>query len=427
MGVPCKTASNEIKMYLKCLLLLGISSSAFTQKFDGSQIKKKFSDPNWSVSNDLKLEFLAGAAAKGFENHESRISKNERRMEEMQILIDKLQTLIASGSSPETEAEELDLTKLSPSLGLLITGGAPERSPMEQITKNEIYIPSKNCSCKFTDWPTKDDGLQAAHTSGGKGFMSCGGMNVEEKKVSTCINYVNGKWQYQNLLGDQRIYHTTWNRNGELYLFGGYYSDTWRGDKVSWGSRAEKFPLQHPTQSACAIPDDENDQVYITGGKSLDTQTIVSIYGPYSYKGDLDAEMNIGRSEHGCAGYYENNKLVLVVAGGISERCKSNEFCNDIGWTSSPEMYKIGDPLWRLVAKLDNWIQKPNAVTLDNTIFMTGGEGPWKTWNRKEILVFHNEEWVEVAEMMYPRIYHDVAVVELNDDIMKDCDDECRS
>lgn len=66
-----------------------------------------------------------------------------------------------TGSSPEAEAEELDLTKLSPSLGLLITGGAPERSPMEQITKNEIYIPSKNCSCKFTDWPTKDDGLQA--------------------------------------------------------------------------------------------------------------------------------------------------------------------------------------------------------------------------------------------------------------------------
>ena len=48
---------------------------------------------------------------------------------------------------------------------------------------------------------------------------------------------------------------------------------------------------------------------------------------------------------------------MLVVAGGISERCKSNEFCNDNGWTSSTEMYKIGDPLWRLVAKLDNWIQ----------------------------------------------------------------------
>ena len=51
------------------------------------------------VSNDLKIEFLAGAAAKGFENHESRISKNERRMEEMQMLIDKLQTLIASGNN----------------------------------------------------------------------------------------------------------------------------------------------------------------------------------------------------------------------------------------------------------------------------------------------------------------------------------------
>ena len=48
---------------------------------------------------------------------------------------------------------------------------------------------------------------------------------------------------------------------------------------------------------------------------------------------------------------------MLVVAGGISERCKSNEFCNVHGWTSSTEMYKIGDPSWRLLAKLDNWIQ----------------------------------------------------------------------
>ena len=71
--------------------------------------------------------------------------------------------------------------------------------------------------------------------------MSCGGMNLREQKVSTCINYINGKWVYQNLLSDPKIYHTTWNRNGELWLFGGYKNAAWRGDKVSWGSRSQKF------------------------------------------------------------------------------------------------------------------------------------------------------------------------------------------
>ena len=44
----------------------------------------------------------------------------------------------------------------------------------------------------------------------------------------------------------------------------------------------------------------------------------------------------------------------------------------------------------------------------------------------KEIMVFHNEEWVKVSEMMYAREYHDAAVIELNGELTKYCDEECR-
>ena len=74
--------------------------------------------------------------------------------------------------------------------------------------------------------------------------MSCGGMNLQEEKTTTCINYINGKWEYQNLLSDPKIYHTTWNRNGELWLFG-----EWKGEKVKWGSPSQKFAtLQQETK-----------------------------------------------------------------------------------------------------------------------------------------------------------------------------------
>jgi len=415
-----------MKMFWNFVPLLAMALSVLSEKFDSSVITNKFTDPQ--TENEMKMSILALNVAKGIDNHENRISQNERKIEEMQKMIDKLQSMIDGSTESESEAEEdFDLTKLNSTLGLLITGGAPERSLRGNqglARKNELYIPATNCSCSFEDWPDKEDGLWAAHTSGGKGFMSCGGMNLEERKVTTCINYVNGKWEYQNLLTEPRIYHTTWNRNGELWMFGGYSNSVWRGDKVSWGSKSRKFAtLQHMTESACAIPDERNDQVYITGG---DRENLVSIYTTVSYKGYLDAQMNIARSEHGCAGYYKNDKLVLVVAGGRGYNCFDNEYCDDNGWTSSTEMYQIGDPAWRQVAKLDGMLKKPSAVTLDNTIFMTGGSGPRDSWNMKEIMVFHNEEWVKVSEMMYQREYHDAAVIELNGELTKYCDAECK-
>ena len=57
---------------------------------------------------------------------------------------------------------------------------------------------------------------------------------------------------------------------------------------------------------------------------------------------------------------------------------------------------------------------------------MLGGRGPRDSWNMKEIMVFHNEEWVKVSEMMYAREYHDAAVIELNGELTKYCDEECR-
>ena len=89
----------------------------------------------------------------------------------------KRHPFILGSTESESEAEEdFDLTKLNSTLGLLITGGAPERSLRGNqglARKNELYIPATNCSCSFADWPDKEDGLWAVGYQSLKVFSMC--------------------------------------------------------------------------------------------------------------------------------------------------------------------------------------------------------------------------------------------------------------
>ena len=147
-----------------------------------------------------------------------------------------------------------------------------------------------------------------------------------------------------------------------------------------------KYYLLNHHRNACAISDDKNQQVFITGGGA---QEIVSVYGTSGWVKDI-ASLNIGRSEHGCAGYYSqeglvrlrenqnirvkilNNWQVLLVSGGHSDVCRDSEFCDRNGWLTSTEIHRLGETSWRQVAPLQHSLQKPVAVTLDNRIFLTG-------------------------------------------------------
>ena len=105
---------------------------------------------------------------------------------------------------------------------------------------------------------------------------------------------------------------------------------------------------------------------------------VASVYQTSGWVRDLGPRLNIGRSEHGCAGYYNSqDTLVLLVVGGHSSRCMNTQYCDEHGWTTSTEIFTLGDPAWRLVAPLQHKLQKPVAVTLDNNIFLTGQLQSW--------------------------------------------------
>ena len=58
---------------------------------------------------------------------------------------------------------------------------------------------------------------------------------------------------------------------------------------------------------ACAIPDNDNEQLIITGG--LYTLKTVSVYNEAGYQRDL-TELNQGRRQHACASYVNGGKKV---------------------------------------------------------------------------------------------------------------------
>ena len=67
-------------------------------------------------------------------------------------------------------------------------------------------------------------------------------------------------------------------------------------------------------RGSCAIPDPRNEFLYITGSGNPKQ---VSQYGLEGFIEDLP-ELNIGRNDHACAGYYDDtDHFILLVMGGV--------------------------------------------------------------------------------------------------------------
>ena len=65
-------------------------------------------------------------------------------------------------------------------------------------------------------------------------------------------------------------------------------------------------------RQACAIPDQENEKVIITGGTAAEVRQIVSVYSDAGWQKDL-APMNVGRALHACSFYVSGGKKVVFV------------------------------------------------------------------------------------------------------------------
>ena len=74
---------------------------------------------------------------------------------------------------------------------------------------------------------------------------------------------------------------------------------------------------------SCGIADSNNDVYYITGNRNINFSKSATAYDEKGWIEDL-AQLNRGRRNHACSGYYNEKHFVLVVVGGLGDhQCKS--------------------------------------------------------------------------------------------------------
>ena len=107
--------------------------------------------------------------------------------------------------------------------------------------------------------------------------------------------------------------HLVWNINpGESFmLIGGFENAVRRATDIVYynGTIKPGFNLRYDTISACGFEDNEDNSYIVTGGTAYSADRVVK-YARNGTSTDLPS-LNIGRREHGCGTYInQNNKKV---------------------------------------------------------------------------------------------------------------------
>jgi len=296
--------------------------------------------------------------------------------------------------------------------GILLTGSGGH--PEDRSGSVEVLTADGAPLCSLPDLPYETWG----HTQ--HGLTTCGGARGEIRRLCYTFDAISGTWNISHNLGEARLYHTQWwdSGTGGLWLLGGSVQSI--GVKSSELLKAEsfrswptEFELKYTTRYACAI--ELHDKFVLTGGTDND-----GIYGNpltrvTSYNIDenvvLDLpELQIARMQHGCT-YFSNNdnKQVFLVAGGFS----TGRFLD------STEMLIEDETSWRSVEGLMLPSQRrgPFMITLNNNVFLTGGE------ITNDILKMNKDSltWTEVGRMKMKRGWHKGSVIDITEDLMDHC------
>jgi len=256
------------------------------------------------------------------------------------------------------------------------------------------------------------------------GNILCGG--AEYQIDTSCLFFLYGKWRYfHKILHKSRVHAVSWTRpDGGVQLMGGKDSQYTSEIVTKQGSSNESFPLKHLTSHACSIQLDSF--VIITGGMGESSSSdlpqrlatyskIVSKYDMNGWVEDLPS-LNVARKDHGCAYYRrDNNELVFLVTGGISCVHGICTFRNGYKQAriTSTEILPESASTWSFVGELPEAVSGIKGLTLNNNIFMTGGNIYHKS-NSNQILKFdqENQEWKFVEGKLHDaRSGHGMSVV----------------
>jgi len=263
---------------------------------------------------------------------------------------------------------------------ILVTGGDAEDISVEALNSNGTRL------CDMPDLPDK----RYLHSMSGD--MLCGGWYTTD----SCLQYKSGSWiQYSWNLLYPRAHHVSWKGpSGKVILFGGWHYRNTTEYVTPLGS-SEGFPLNDMNiVAACSIS--FYDFVVISWNQNVD------VFNENGWVKELPSHIE-SRQWHGC-GYYNNDegKSVYLVVGGNHHK-------------TSTEILVEGSSSWKYAGDLNHGRRVIKTVTLNNELFMMGGE------HQNEILsdIFKfnksTEQWEFVDDLSKPRRAYALTVLPRED------------
>jgi len=298
---------------------------------------------------------------------------------------------------------------VNPPEAIMITGGSI--GPKSVETLNADGTPQAN-----SNWPDLPD-CRLGHTLDGN--MLCGGTGCDKRDTTTqttCLHLNNEhSWKsYPWRMKAARYNHLSWKRpDGAIQLMGGYRRSGYTSEVVTPSGSVDGFRMKDYTLGGCSIQFDE--YVIITGGiKDCEnddcTNPRVDTVSKYNIEGWVEylPSLNTARSQNGCGHYINSNgEVVYLVTGGWN--WNSNDRTG--GRVDSTELLEATATSWTFAGNLPTARRDLVGISLNNQIFMTGGNAD--AGSLADILEFDKgtKEWSGVAEMSGARTHHAVTVI----------------
>merc|ERR1712154_574205 len=207
----------------------------------------------------------------------------------------------------------------------------------------------------------------------------------------------------------RRVAHLCWSLpggGGEVMLLGGDYSPTATEIVSADGSSTKtSWDLKYKTQNACGVEVD--DTFIVTGGADwyAPDRALNSVvrYNSQGVSEDLPS-LTVRRYNHACGSYLDDNgQRVVLVTGGFYRGSKTRNL-------DSTELM-VDFKAWRPAANLPSARSALRAASLDNKVFLFGGED--SSWSSLNSILFYDttrDTWQPAGNMTVPRAYHAVAV-----------------
>ena len=124
--------------------------------------------------------------------------------------------------------------------GILLSGGHDAYTTVEG-TSVEVYVPSTGQSCSLPSLP--DD--RWGHTM--DSLLICGGYDSTSTATS-CLSFSSGQWVFSHTLEEGRADHTSWQREQDILLMGGYVPYTSEIVHMGGEQGEESFAMEYDSK-----------------------------------------------------------------------------------------------------------------------------------------------------------------------------------